>query len=186
MQQREQALREQEFQLQQQRETREAAAQSRQLDIAERGARAREAASGYVAPHDEMSMETPTPTIPSRSPSKVATAMISGLPSQEGNSPLTRPVDLGTEGQPRLVTRHVDESYDATKSLPYQRTMAAIGARGQVQDELADRRAASQQKLEAMREAGRNALATTRGGIQATNQKAHDDRVARGRARPSR
>jgi hypothetical protein len=38
--------------------------------------------------------------------------------------------------------------------------MAAIGARGQVQDELADRRAASQQKLEAMRQAGRNALAT--------------------------
>jgi hypothetical protein len=186
MQQREMALHEQEFQLQQQRETREAAAQQRQLDIAERGARAREAAAGYTPAHTDVSMETPTPTIPSRSPSKVATAMISGLPSQEGNSPLTRPVDLGTEGQPRLVTRHVDESYDATKSMPYQRTMAAIGARGTVQDELADRRAASQQKLEAMRQAGgtrsRASAVASRRRIRRRTMRAS----VRGRARRSR
>lgn len=142
MQRRELDMRQQELQLQQQRETREASAQSRQLDIAERGARAREAAAGYTPAHDETSLEYPTPSITTLPMSKVATAMVSGLPSQEGNSPLTRPVDLGVT-TPRVVTRHVDESYDPTHSAAYVRSVGMLGARQSMMDELVDRRAAN-------------------------------------------
>ena len=164
LQQHEEARRDQEFALSQQRESREAAAQNRQLAIAEEGNRIRKIQAGVVPPHDEVSMETPAPTLPKPVSSA---AMISGLPAQGGTSPLTRPVDLGTSQMPKLVTKHVDESYDPTRSAQYIRTIGAIGARATVTDEQIDRR-----------NKGAAARQSARDQNTAARQKAHDERVA--------
>lgn len=180
LQQREMGMRQQQLELEQQRESRESAAQDRELGIREQEARARNAALGYQPASTSFSQEMPaaSPALNVPPTSRVATAMISGLPQEGGTTPLTRPgpVDLGT--YPKTTVTETPESYDPTRSAAYVRGMGLVGARGDIQSALLDRRLQAQQALEGMREAGRSALANLRGGIQATNQSAHDARVA--------
>lgn len=134
----EMALRQGEFQLSQQREARESAAQQRQLGIAERGNEIRAAMAGYTPASTQITEEAPPPAPAAPAPSPAA--QISGLPSQAGTTPLTRPVNLGAV--PKYDFTETPASYDVTKSAPYVRSMGLLGARQQGLLDAIDRRAA--------------------------------------------